>query len=162
MAKDVKVILLEDIASLGKAGDIVTVSEGYARNALFPQGKGALATEGMQEQQRQKEAKKSQEAQALLSQLQAIAEKMDNTELALQGRVKDGEEIYGSITPKHIVEELNKQTGLSLGPKDISQKKPVKKIGSYDLTVSLSPDVEFTMKLVVEPSPDSEASHEEE
>lgn len=149
MAGDVKVLLLEDVKSLGVAGDIVSVSEGFARNKLFPDGKAALATEQEQQKHKSQQEKQAKQAQALLEEQEATAEKMDGTELELKARVKDGEDIFGSITPKQIVDELNRQADLSLSSKNISIKKPIKRLGTHEMIVSLSDVVEFPMVVTV-------------
>lgn len=151
MAGDVKVLLLEDMKSLGSAGDIVTVSEGYARNKLFPDGKAALATENEQKKHKDEQDRQSKQAKAELEELEAVAEKLDGTELELKANVKEGEEIFGSITPKQIVDELNTQAGLALTTKNISIKKAIKQLGSHDMIVSLSDVVEFPMVVTVSP-----------
>ncbi len=159
MAKNIKVLLLEDVASLGKAGDIVAVLEGYARNALFPQGKAAMATADVQKKQEAKQVKKRQEKEATLQELQSRASTLDNTELTLPARVKDGSEIFGSITAKQIVESLNEQAHLTLYPKDIVLAEPIKQLGTYPLTVHLSPEVDFIIHVTVVPNAESVADN---
>lgn len=164
MAKQVHVVLLEDVASLGRAGDVVVVSEGYARNALFPDGKAALATESVQSEAKSRKEKKKQEEAARLEELQAVAEKLDGTELSFEAKVKEGEEIYGSISPKQVVEELNSQAGLQLTTKDISIKKAIKSLGTYPMTVAVAADIECTVHVAVVPDAESKermASDEE-
>ncbi|MEX0650227.1 MAG: 50S ribosomal protein L9 [Candidatus Andersenbacteria bacterium] len=156
MSGDVKVLLLENVDSLGSAGDIVTVSEGYARNKLFAEGKAALATEQEQQKHKEQESRKTKQAEAELAELEERAQQLDSTELQLQAKVNEGEEIFGSITPKHIVEELNKQAGLQLSPKSISITKPIKQLGTYDMIVKLSDEVEFSMVVAVMPEPEKE------
>jgi large subunit ribosomal protein L9 len=158
VSKQIQVVLLEDIASLGRAGDIVSVAEGYARNALFPTGKAALATEGTRREHEQHIQRRRQQEEQRLKELQEKAEVIEGTELVLKARVKDGDEIYGSITPKEIVEALNEQAQLTLQAKDISIKKPLKKTGSQEMTVQLSPEVECMV--VVSVVPDEESKQE--
>lgn len=155
MANQVHVVLLEDVASLGRAGDVVVVSEGYARNALFPDGKAALATPDVQAREKSKKEKKKKEEQLKLEELQALAEKLDGTELSFEVKVKEGEEIYGSISLKQVLEELNSQAGLSLITKDISIKKPIKSLGTYPMTVAVAPDIECTVHVAVIPDAES-------
>ncbi|MEX1112036.1 MAG: 50S ribosomal protein L9 [Candidatus Andersenbacteria bacterium] len=151
MAGDVKVLLLEDIDSLGKAGDIVTVSEGYARNKLFVEGKAALATDQEQQKHKEEAEHKAKKAEAELAVMEEKAEQLDGTELQLTAKVNEGEEIFGSITPKQIVEELNKQAGLTLTPKQITITKAIKQLGTHAMVVKLSSEVEFPMVVAIIP-----------
>lgn len=158
----IQVILLEDIASLGRAGDIVSVSEGYARNLLFPTGKAALATEQVQKEQQAKKRKVAAEKQEQLEEAQQLAETLEKSELVLSARVKDGDEIFGHINATLIVKELNKQGHLSFKAKDIVLPKPISKLGSYDVTVRLATDVEATIKVIVNPDEASLKAQEDE
>lgn len=156
MSKKIKILLLEDVAGLGSTGDIVSVWEGYARNRLFPQGQAALADAGSQQQvvgrAQQQKGKREQE----LAQLRGVADKLDGTELSLVARIKDGDEIFGSISAKQIVDELNKQASLQLKSKDLRLKSPLKKLGSHDVMVRLSPQVEFNIIVTVTAGPAGE------
>ena len=157
MSRKLTVLLLEDVASLGKAGDIVTVSEGYARNFLFPEGRAALADEKTQKEARQRREAKQAESDRALAEAQALAEKLEGTELTLKARRKEdeGNEIYGSITARQIAEELNRAAELSVAAKDIKLKKPITSLGSQAVTVHLSPEVEITIQVTI--TPDEEA-----
>jgi large subunit ribosomal protein L9 len=155
MPKQVRVILLEHLPSLGHAGDIVQVSEGYARNLLFPSGKAALATKDRQHRQAREKAKQKKVTQERLATLQQQAENLQGTELAIAARVKEGEDIYGSITTAQIIKELNSQAHLQLKAGDIKLKQPIKKLGSFDVTVTLSPEVETNIRVTVVADPKS-------
>lgn len=150
MAKKINVILLENIEGYGRSGDIVSVSEGFARNALFPEGKAALATEQLQSQHREQQRKQQQTAQQHLQQLQDVASAYDNTELALTAKVNDDGELYGSFGPKDLAAHLTKEGKINVKPKDIHlEGGPIKTTGSHQATVTLSPEVEFTLNISV-------------
>jgi large subunit ribosomal protein L9 len=151
MPRKIPVILLEDIGSLGKAGDIISIAEGYARNFLFPQGKAALAEENAVKMVEQSKKAKAAAEQAELTAFQAQAEALDGTELILTAKRKEdeGPEIFGSLTSRHIAEALQEQAKLEVRPKDVVLQKPITELGSYDVTVKLSPDVETTIKVTV-------------
>ena len=153
MSKKVSVLLLEDVASLGSAGDIVKVSEGYARNALFPDGKAALATEAVRHEQQSRQVRQEAEKTADLEKLQAVADRLEGTELTLTARLKEGEDIFGSITAAQIAKELSQQANLSLKPKDIALAKPLTRLGSLPVTVHLSPEVEAKIQVTVAVDP---------
>lgn len=151
MSKSIKVILLENIDHLGVAGEIVSVSEGYARNFLFPAGKAALATEQAEREAGEKRTLAKATADAELAALQQKAESLTGTELMLTAKRKEGEEIFGSITAAQIVKELNQQAGLALKPKDLDLPKAITKIGSQDATIHLSPEVEIVIRVTITP-----------
>jgi len=155
MSKKISIILLEDITNLGQAGDIVEATEGYARNFLFPQAKAALATDQAKQEVKDKKQQAAKINDEQLAALQSKADNLAGTELLLTARVKDGTEIYGKITPGQIAKELNKAAKLDLKAKAINLPQPITATGTYDVTVSLSPDVETTIKVTVEPDPDS-------
>lgn len=151
MPRKIPVILLEDIGSLGRAGDIITVSEGYARNFLFSQAKAALADESAVRKIENKRRAAKAEADKALAEAQAHAEALDGTELTLTARRKEdeGNEIFGSLNARNVAEALKAQAKLEVRPKDIVLEKPITELGSYDVTVKLSPDVEATIKVTV-------------
>ncbi len=157
MSRKLTVLLLEDVDSLGKAGDIVTVSEGYARNFLFPDGKAALAGEKAHKQAEAAARGQQVKSEQALLEIQALAEKLEGTELTLKARRKEdeGEEIYGSITAHAIIEGLNRAAQLTLKPNTIKLKKPVTRLGSQDVIVELSPDIETKIRVTI--IPDEEA-----
>ena len=151
MSKRLKVLLLEDVESLGKAGDIVTVAEGQARNKLFPEGLAALATPETEKAHKQKANVEEVAKDEELTKLQKQADKLDATELILQVKVKENDELYGSVTAKDIVKELNSQINLKLKPDQVVGELPIKRIGTYDISINLSSDANFIMHLSVEP-----------
>lgn len=162
MAKRIQVLLLESIKSVGVAGDIVAVSEGYARNFLFPQGKAALATSHVVTFHKRKKAKVEAQQQAELAQLQEVAEQLEGTELAFTVKVKEGNAIFGSITPKKIADALEHQANLEVTAKDVLLPKPLTTLGTHSVTVRLSPDVETTLAVSILADPTSLKVKEEE
>lgn len=144
-----QVLLLEDIATLGRAGDIVETSEGYARNFLFPQGKAALATKQVKSVKESKDAAARKKAEEELLAQQALASKMENTELTIQEKVKEGDGLYGSVTAKEVAKLLSDQAGIPIAPKNIVGNFPIKTLGTHPITVQLHLGVEFQMSVVV-------------
>lgn len=150
MSKKVSVILLEDVAELGQAGDIIAVSEGYARNFLFLEGKAALATDSARAKKKADEDAHAKERAAATAAAQELAQTLDGTELTLRARVKDGTEIFGRITKKQITDELNKQAKLKLATRQVDLEKPITATGSQDVTIHLADDVTVTIRVTVE------------
>lgn len=132
-----KVILLRDVPSLGRAGTIHNVKEGYARNYLFPRGLAVEATEGeirrWEERQRvarEKEARRQREAEQ-------VATALSQTSIEL--RVQSGEtgRLFGSITSQHIAEALRAR-GFPIDKKQVELEEPIKVTGTYRVPVRLS------------------------
>lgn len=149
MSKKVSVLLLECVAGLGDAGDIVSVAEGFARNALFPGGKAALASAADMAAKRERAAVFMQKNRIEIEQARKKAEQLEGTELTLNAKVKEGSEIFGSIRAQDIADALTMQTKLTFLPRHVRLSKTISQLGTYPVTVELSPDVECTIYVVV-------------
>lgn len=156
MSTRIRVILLEDIADLGVAGDIVNVSEGYARNALFPNSRAALATEEHLAAASKKKAKEQQAEEIRLKDIQATADALDGTELTITARAKDGEEIFGTINASHLAKELSQQANLKVRAKDIKLPGSITKLGSHQATISFGDGIEANIQVVVKAHEDGQ------
>lgn len=154
MSKKIKIILLEDHENLGKTGDVVTVSDGYARNFLFTQGKAALATGTAMAQEKDKQAKSKTADQQEMVKFQAEAQALDGTELTISARVKEGDDIFGSINGAQIAKELNRQTSHKFKSKDVQLDKPLTKLGGHDVIINISPEIEAAIRVTVIPEDD--------
>ncbi len=156
MKDRVSVVLLEDIENLGEAGQVVDVSEGYARNFLFEQGKAALAEAPAGRQASARKTAEENKGKEKLERAREKAENLTGTELVISAKTKEGEgeELYGSVGPARIAQELNRQAGLEVKAKDIELGRPIKAAGSYDAAVTLMEDAETTIKVTVVPEGD--------
>ncbi len=164
MAKKISVILLEDVAGVGAAGDIASVSEGYARNSLFPNGSAAVADETRLKAVDKKMAKQAAADDSALAQHQDTASSLEGTELTISAKIKEGEgnELYGSITAAAIAKELAAQAKLKVKAKDIGLVDAITTAGSYDVNVQIAEDVEATIKVTVTAANPEDASLEEQ
>jgi len=149
MGKNLDVILLEDIESLGKAGDIVTVAEGHARNSLFANGQAGLADDKAKRNQEEKVSQAKKKDEKEVGQLKEMAQSLEGTELTLSAQVKDGDEIFGKITAAMIAKELQAQAQLEVKAKDVQLESPITKLGEYDVTVGLGAEVEAKIRVTV-------------
>ncbi len=141
------VILNRDVKGTGKAGDVVKVSDGYARNMLLPKGYATEATDGnIRSLEKQKEllAQKKAEEKAAAEEL---AKKLEDVTVIIKTKSGEGGRLFGSITSKDI-DETTKQTGLTIDKKKIQMKNPIKSIGRFEIDVKLYPEV--SGKLTVE------------
>ena len=156
MSKTIKVILLANLSELGPAGSLVAVTEGYARNYLFPHGLAALADAAVTKQAiAQSRAQQKKVEQELIAS-QQLAAKLAGTELTLTARVKDGDAIYGSITARDIISQINRQAGLSLPASNLKLPQKINHLGSYQITLALTPQIETDLVVTVIPQKSSD------
>ena len=145
-----KVILTQDMESLGLGGEIVNVAKGYARNYLVPRGMALEATEQnikLTEQQRKNiEIKKIKAKEDALK----IKEKLSAVSVTIAQKVGEEEKLYGSVTTMDIADQLEKQ-GITLERRRIILDKPIKSLGEFSVAVKLHPEVTAPIKVVVIP-----------
>ncbi len=143
-----KVILKQDVKKVGKRGEVVEVSDGYARNFLIARGLAVAQTKAsleilkdQKEQEAKDEAQREQEAKEL-------AEKLDN--MTVTFHVKSGKEgrVFGSVSTKQIVEELNKQ-GIHIDKRKILDNSPIQSLGTTNVKVELHKNVIGTVHVKV-------------
>ena len=145
-----KVILTENIPALGPVGATVDVARGYARNFLIPQGKALEATPGNLAQVAQSKAKLIQAAQREREGAQALAANLAEVTLTIAQRVGEGERLYGSVTAMMIAAALAGK-GFEVDRKNLELAEPIKKLGVYEVTVRLAPEVKAQIKVEVVP-----------
>ena len=136
-----KVILLCDVKGQGKKDQIVDVSDGYARNFLFPQKKAvpadAKATNELKNKEESRQFKISEDRKAA----QALADKINNVEIEIiMGHGADGR-LYGSVTAKDIAEELKKRVGVDIDKRKIQMKETIKAYGKHDIQLKILADI---------------------
>ncbi|MDD3486817.1 MAG: 50S ribosomal protein L9 [Candidatus Moranbacteria bacterium] len=145
--KNMKVILLKEVAKLGREGDIVEVADGYARNFLFPQNLAKTATDqNLKEAEAQKEKKKKSD-QAELGETQKLAEQLEGRELFVKVKEKDGK-LFGSVNEKTISKTFASE-GLEISPESIELPEPIKEVGDYDVKINLPHGLEANIKVIL-------------
>ena len=144
------VILKRDVKGTGKAGDVVKVSDGYARNKLIPGGFAQEATDGnvrsLEKAKAQLAEKKAQEKEAAM----ATAEKLKGVSVTIKTKGGDAGRLFGSITSKDIAEAALEQTGMNIDKKKIVLEQPIKQVGTYRIPVKLYEEVKGELKVTVE------------
>lgn len=143
------VILMKDVKGSGKAGDVVKVSDGYARNMLLPKGLAKEATEGnirSLEKQKAIAAEKLEEQKAAAKEMAAKLEKIT---LKIESKGGDSGKLFGSITSKDIAEALEKQEGMKIDKKKIEMKIPIKQAGETEVTLKLFTEISAQLKVSV-------------
>lgn len=143
-----KVILVSDDPTLGKAGQIIEVKDGFARNYLIPKGKALPATEEnirrFQDMVRRAEASKAKTKAAA----EALSERLAKMELVFQRQAGDKEKLFGSVTSMDIEKAL-KQKGVEIDRKRIHLPEPIKTLGEFLVPVKLHPEVSANLKVKV-------------
>jgi len=158
MARNLELLLTENVDNLGIVGDVVRVRPGFARNYLLPRG---LATEPSEEAiqavaERRAEAEK--QMRELRRQREAMLERLEGHEVHLQRACNDQGLLYGSVTQRDIADALEND-GFGVRPNDVRLPHAIKRIDSYDVLVKLDQDLETTIKVWV--MPDRELASEE-
>lgn len=145
-----KVILLEDVKNVGKKGQLVNASDGYAKNFLFPKKLAVEATKSnindLELKKKAEEKRKQQE----LEEAKELAKQMEAKEVIVSVKTGENGKTFGSVTNKEIAEALEKQTGLKVDKKKIVLEEPIKMVGSRTVIVKIHPQVnaEINVKIM--------------
>jgi large subunit ribosomal protein L9 len=145
---DIQVILTGDDPKLGKRGQVVKVSAGYAQNYLFPHQKAKPATAGNLKDAEAEKARHAKEAAELLAQARGLAAKLQASKLRLEMPAGEGEKLFGAVTAQDIVDALAER-GLRTDRKKIHLEEPIKKLGVHEVEFRLHPEVTAKVQLEV-------------
>ena len=144
-----KVVLLADVKGSGKKGELVNVSDGYARNFLFPKklakDANAQALNELKNAEESKAFKIKQETEAA----QASADKINGKSVSILAKAGQGGKLFGSVTAKEIAEAIKKQYGVDVDKRKIDTKGDMKAFGTYECEVKLYSGITATVKAVV-------------
>ena len=144
-----KVLLRDDVAGVGRRGDIVKVAGGFARNFLLPEGRAILAADGGEGQaaqmRRGRDLREAQDRGAAESQATILA----GAVIPLSARAGGGGRLFGSIGPADVVEAIRASKGVEIDRKHVLLAEHIKEVGSHDITVELFPGVATVVTLEV-------------
>jgi large subunit ribosomal protein L9 len=146
----VKVILTATVPSLGTPGMVVEVARGYARNFLIPQGKAMEANPGNLARFETQRTKFVQQVEREKEAAQELADRLGEVTLTIAQRVGESERLYGSVTNAVIAQALEEK-GFAIDRKQLELEEPIKKLGSYQVTVRLAPEVKTQVQVEVVP-----------
>lgn len=146
---DMKIILLEDVKSLGKKDEIVDVSDGYARNYVLPKKLGVEATSKNLNDLKLKKAHEDKVAAEILAQAKELADKMKDESITLSIKVGEGGKTFGSVSSKEIAEAMKSQLGHNIEKKKIVLKEPIKSLGTHIVDIKLHTKVTAQMSVKV-------------
>jgi len=150
-----KVLLCEDVDRLGWLGDVVQVSEGYARNYLLPQGLAKPATEANMKAIAEEKAKRAGQRLQQRERLEEAVKKTDGAEAVLAARANEQGVLFGSVTARQIAANLREQ-GFEVADEFVHLPEHIKQVGTHTVTLKFAPDLEATVHVTVVPQLDEE------
>lgn len=145
-----KVILKKDVNKIGTAGELVEVSDGYARNFLLPRGLADEATPERLREWRDKEAARKRKDEKMKREAEELQKKISGKVVKVKASAGEKGKLFGSVTAAAVAENLASQHSASVDRRDVRMPETVKQTGSYPFTVRLYPGVEAEMTLLVE------------
>ena len=144
-----KIILRSDVANVGKKGDVIDVSDGYARNYLVPKGLGLLATDGAISQaaamRRSRDLKDARDRDAA----EQVARVLVSTIIRIPAKAGSEGRLFGSVTSADVAGAVKEQAGVALDRRRIHLDDPIKALGIHEVPVRLHADVEFRVSVEV-------------
>jgi large subunit ribosomal protein L9 len=146
----VKVLLLENVKGLGKAGEVKEVADGYARNYLIPRGMAVPATPENLSQAEYKKRIQEAKMKRLAEDMQALAEALSEITLTFKVKVGEKDKLFGSITNAEIALALERQLGRPFDKHKVELEEPIKQLGIYSVPIRLMPGLVAQVRVVVE------------
>jgi large subunit ribosomal protein L9 len=147
----VKVVLRDDVENIGRKGDLIEVTDGFARNFLVPRGLAMKATRGVVQQaeamRRNREARDARDREAA----QALADQLTGKRIELRARAGEGGRLFGSVTSADVADAVRAQTGVELDRRKTQLSEPLKELGAVEVRVKLHADVEVNLTVDVVP-----------
>ena len=144
-----KVILLEDVKSLGKKGEIVTINDGYARNFVLPKNLGIEATGKNLNDFKLKKANDAKREQEQLEAAKQLAKEIEEGQVTVTIKTGEGGRSFGSVSNKELGVALKEQMDLEIDKKKIQLKDAIKSLGEHQAVIKLHPKVSAKLKVVV-------------
>ncbi|MBR1852972.1 MAG: 50S ribosomal protein L9 [Lachnospiraceae bacterium] len=144
-----KIILLQDEKKLGKKGDIIEASDGYARNYILPKKIGVEATAKNMNDLKLHKANDAKVAKEQLEAAQALGKELESKQVVVTIKVGEGGKTFGSVSSKEIAAALKEQHKLDIDKKKIQMPEALKAIGSYEVGVKLHPQVNAKLTVKV-------------
>lgn len=144
-----KVILQQDVKGQGKKGQLVDVSDGYARNFLLPKKLAVIATaENLNTMKQQEKARKAQQA-AEKAEAEALSKKLESLTVKVAAKAGEGGRLFGAVTAKEISEQLKAQHDMELDSKKLVLAEPIKTFGSFEVKAKLGFEITGTVYVLV-------------
>ena len=144
-----KIILLQDVKSVGKKGDIIDANDGYARNFLIPKKMGVPANAENMNTLKLQKSNEAKVAQEQLEEAQRFAKELETKEVVLAIKAGEGGKTFGSVSSKEIANAYKEQCGITIDKKKIQLSESIKNFGVYEVKIKLHPKVTGTLKVKV-------------
>ncbi len=145
-----RVIFLEDVPQIAKAGEVKEVADGYGRNFLLPRKLAALATAGALKQVEQREKQTATRTARIAAEAGTLAAQFNGMTVVITPKVGAQGRLYGSVTNAHIATEMQKRTGQRIDHRRVLLPDPIRQLGSYQVEVRLSSDISATITVNVQ------------
>ena len=145
-----KIILLEDVKSLGKKGDIIEASEGYARNFILPKKLGVEANGKNLNDLKLQKANEEKLAKEKYDEAVAFGKELETKEAVVKMKAGEGGKVFGSVSSKEIAAAVKEQCGMEIDKKKIQMPDAIKAFGVYEVTVKLHPKVTAKLRVKVQ------------
>jgi len=144
-----RVIFLEDVPNVARAGEVKEITDGYGRNFLIPRKLALLAdSAAMAKAEKQLKVKAQQQVEAD-AEIMELAHRLEGREVTLKARVGAKDRLYGSITSADIASELHNSVGLVVDKRKVELAEPIRRLGSYEVAIKLDKDVIPKVKITV-------------
>ena len=144
-----RIVLRADVDTLGNKGDLLEVSDGYARNYLVPRGLAIRATKGVVKQaeamRRSRAARDARDREAA----QGVADQLTGRRIEIKARAGEGGKLFGSVTAADVAAALQAQAGVEIDRRDLRLGEPLKELGAAEVPLRLHPDVEAVLAVDV-------------
>ena len=145
-----KIILLQDVKKLGKKGEIIEASDGYARNYILPQKLGVEANNKNLNDLKLQKKNEEKIARQLLEEAEALAEEIGKKPVVVSMKAGEGGKVFGSVSSKEIAAAMKAQIGQDIDKKKIQLNEPIRSFGTHEVGVKLHPQVTATLRVKVE------------
>ena len=145
-----KVILNQTVPKVGKAGTVVTVADGFARNFLFPRGLAIVADRRQVEALEKRNARVAEKTAGEKTAAEGLKEKLDGQTVRIEGQVGKGQgKLFGAITSQDVVDAIQKQLGISVDRKKVALVEPIKRLGRHEVEIDLHQSVDAKVHVEV-------------
>lgn len=144
-----QIILLEDVKALGKKGEIVKVSDGYARNMILPKKLGLEATPGNLSIWKMQKKREEKDAAEHLATAQEFKKEVEEKIITLTMKKGEGDRVFGSVSTKEIAQAAKEQHGFDIDKKKLVLPEPIKSFGTHEVPLKLHPQVTATLRVKV-------------
>jgi large subunit ribosomal protein L9 len=144
-----KVIFLKDVKGQGKKGEVKNVPDGYANNFLIKQGLASLANDSAVKQLEHMNVMEQKQKDKEKENAQKLADKIEAITLAIRTKAGEGGRLFGSITTKHITDELNKTHRIDIDKRKMVLDDPIRTLGTTEIPIKIHPQVKATLKVQV-------------